>query len=682
MSQAERGGAERALGQATEGWPALSVSGDGLTTTTETGSGLTARALLLATGLAILSGLWMKAAGLIGHAVQLGESVPAIPAVAALVLFLVLNPLLARLHPKLAFRRAEVLVVFVILSVTPLINSVGMMRMLLPMMIAPPYFATPENHLDLVWDRLPRWFGPRDLDVIRDAFEGHQPGVPWDAWLPGLTVWFCFSLAMYLALLGLGAIFRRQWSERERLTFPLMQVVEELTADTRPHLALILRNPIFWVGASIPLLYNLLQMTHAFFPTFPELGRGWDLGKGLEARPWNALRPMNLAYRPELVGLGYLMSTEVTLTIWVTYLGLRFSRLLVVLLGYAEPSAPIPYDQSQAMGCYVALALVALYLGRGAIREALGKAWSPRARGDIDDSGEPLSYRGAVLCLLGGLGFVLFVSLRAGMGWGLALLYFFLVFAAALVYSRVRAETGAPMVWLFPFWQQEKLIYSLFGSSPFLVAGDAQPLVILASFTWLSRGYFPNSVMASQLEGFKLAGDGGTTRRQMAFVLLYAFVLGFAVAVWVHLTTYYDMGAAYAEGGGRAKLQNQGYLSVAQILTGQARRPHLGESTAALAGFGIALGMVAARIRILGFPFHPLGYAMATAYGHPLWGSALLVWAVKSFILRVGGIKLFRKFIPGFIGLVIGHFFASGVIWGLVAIWNPSVTYNYVVYFG
>jgi len=659
----------------------LSESGQGRSPAEQSGSGLTLRALLLGTVLAVLAGIWMQHAGLIGHAVQLGESVPTIPAVAALILFLVLNPLLARLSPRLAFRKAEVLVVFVILSVTPLINSVGMMRMLLPMMIAPPYYATPENHLDLVWDRLPRWFGPRSADLINDAFEGHQPGVPWSAWLPGLTVWFCFSLAMYVALLGLGSIFRRQWAERERLTFPLMQVVEELTPDTKPRLAAILRDPIFWVGASIPLLYNLLQMTHAFFPTFPELGRGWDLGKGLEARPWNALKPLNLAYRPELVGLGYLMSTEVTFTIWFSYLALRFSRLVFVLLGFADPSAPIPYDQSQAMGCYVALALVALYLGRGAIADTFRQAWRPR-RDAPDDSGEAMSHRTAVLCLVGGLGFVLFVSLRAGMGWGLALLYFFLIFATALVYSRVRAETGAPMVWLFPFWQQEKLIYSLFGSSPFLVAGDAQPLVILASFTWLSRGYFPNSVMASQLEGFRLAGDSGTTRRQMSFVLLYAFVIGFVIAAWVHLTTYYDMGAAYAEGGGRAKLQNQGYLSVAQILTGQARRPNVGESVAALTGFLIALGMVGARIRILGFPFHPLGYAMATAYGHPLWGSALLVWAVKSFILRVGGIRLFRQYIPGFIGLVIGHFFASGVIWGLVAVWNPSVTYNYVVFFG
>lgn len=643
-------------------------------------TGLTLRAVLLGTIGAIVSGLWMKMAGLVGHAVQLGESVPVIPAVAVLVLFLIVNPILGRIHPKLAFRQAEILVVFAILSLTPLINSIGMMRMLLPMMIVAKYFATPENKLDLVWERLPRWFGPRSEDLINDAMRGHQPGVPWDAWLPGLTVWFCFSLAMFMALLGLSVIFRKQWTERERLTFPLMQVVQELTPRQTGQIAGILKDPYFWVGASVPLIYNLLQMTHAFFPTFPSLGRGFDLGSSIQSRPWVAIRPLNISYRPELVGLGYLMSTEVSFSIWVSYLALRVSRVIATMLGFVDPGAPFPYDQSQSMGCYIALALVSLYLGRHALREVWQNTIGGRGR--MDDSTEPLSYRGALLCLVGGLAFVLFVSLEAGMGWTLALLYFFFIFAVALVYTRVRAETGAPMVWLFPFWQQEKMIYSLFGSSPFLVGGNAQPLVVLASFTWLSRGYFPNSVMSVQMESFKLADDSHMPRRHMAYVMIYAFIIGFIIAAWVHLSVYYDIGCEYAEHGGRAKLQNQGYLSVAQILSGQARKPNLGEAGAGIFGFLAAILMVVARVRLVGFPLHPLGYAMATAYGHPLWGSALIVWALKSMILKAGGIKLFRRYIPAFIGLVIGHFFASGVVWGLVAVWNPEVTYNYVVFFG
>ncbi len=643
-------------------------------------SAVTLRALVLATVLSILAGMWIRQAEIIGYAVQLSESVPVIPAVAVLVLFMAVNPLLARLHPRLALSRGEVLVVFTILSITPLFSSVGMMRMLLPMMVAAQHYQTPENHLDTVWERLPRWYGPRDEKVIAGAFAGHQPGVPWAAWLPGLTVWFCFCLAIYLALLALCTIFRRQWAERERLTFPLMQVVEELAPEQGGGLG-ILRNFYFWVGASIPLLYNLVQMTHAYYPTFPQLGYGWDLGAGLEARPWNALRPLYVAFRPELAGLGYLMSTEVTFSIWFSYLALRFSRVVATILGFVDPSSPFPYDQSQSMGSFLALTVVSFYLGRIGLREVWANAIGRRRQ--VDDGNEPMSYRTAVLTLLAGLGFMLYVSLKAGMGWTLALLYFGFVMAVALVYSRIRAETGAPMVWLFPFWQQEKMIYSLFGSSPFLVGGNAQPLVVLASFTWISRGYYPNSVMAAQLEGYRLADSSGTPRRQYTWVMIYAFAIGFAIAAWVHLSTYYSVGCDYAEnGGGRAKLMNQGYLTVAQILTGQARRPNYSEAAAGVFGLLLSLAMVAARIRMVGFPLHPLGFAMASAYGMPLWAPALVVWAFKTGVLKAGGIKLYRRFLPLFVGLLLGHFFAAGVVWGTVAIFYPEVTRNYIVFFG
>ncbi|MCC7491333.1 MAG: hypothetical protein IT204_03255 [Fimbriimonadaceae bacterium] len=635
----------------------------------------------MATVLSVLAGAWIREAELIGYAVQLSESVPVIPAVAVLVLATVLNPILTRISPRLSLHRSEILVIFAIVSVTPLFSSIGMMRMLLPMMVAAQHYQTPENQLALVWERLPRWFGPRSESVIDAAFAGHAQRVPWEAWLPGLLVWGCFAGALYLALLALSAIFRKQWTERERLTFPLMQVVEELAPPEGSGVAPLLRNQFFWMGAALPLLYNLVQMTHAWMPTFPQLGRELNIGAGLEARPWSALRPLSIAWRPELVGLGYLMSTEVTFSIWVSYLALRCSRVVAAAAGLVDVTAPFPYDQSQSMGAFVALTLVSLYLGRAALREVWANFLGRGER--FDDQAEPLPYRQALL-LLGGSGvFILFVCLQAGMGLTLAVLYFFFVFAVALVYSRIRAETGAPMIWLFPFWQQEKMIYSLFGSSPFLVGGNAQPLVVLASFTWISRGYYPNSIMASQLESFRLAETSGTPRRQMTWALLYAGVLGFAVAAWVHLSTYYALGADYAEnGGGRAKLMNQGYLAVAQILSGQARRPHLGETGAGLFGLLFTLGLVAARVRLVGFPLHPLGYAMASAYGAPIWGSALIVWALKKLILRAGGIRLYRRLIPAFMGLVLGHFFAAGVVWGTLAIFFPKVTQNYIVYFG
>ena len=145
--------------------------------------GFTLRAVLVTLILAWISTVWMKLDEIVSHTIQLGESVPVVPAVAALCVFLLLNPLLARIHPRLALRKAELMVVFVMMSIIPTISSVGMMRMLLPATNVASYFATPENKLAAIWDLVPQWYGPRDPEVIRQFYEGATDGrVPWGPW--------------------------------------------------------------------------------------------------------------------------------------------------------------------------------------------------------------------------------------------------------------------------------------------------------------------------------------------------------------------------------------------------------------------------------------------------------------------------------------------------------------------
>jgi hypothetical protein len=59
----------------------------------------------------------------------------------------------------------------------------------------------------------------------------------------------------------------------------------------------------------------------------------------------------------------------------------------------------------------------------------------------------------------------------------------------------------------------------------------------------------------------------------------------------------------------------------------------------------------------------------------------MLVWMIKTLILRIGGMRMYRKLIPLFLGIVIGHFFVAGVVWGSISIYNEMYRY-YVVHFG
>ena len=88
------------------------------------------------------------------------------------------------------------------------------------------------------------------------------------------------------------------------------------------------------------------------------------------------------------------------------------------------------------------------------------------------------------------------------------------------------------------------------------------------------------------------------------------------------------------------------------------------------------------RVRIIGFPLHPLGFAAANAYGHLLWWSFFLVWVAKVSVLRFGGRQLYRKSVPAFLGFALGHFFTSGVLWGLLGASNKDLFERFIVCFG
>jgi hypothetical protein len=88
------------------------------------------------------------------------------------------------------------------------------------------------------------------------------------------------------------------------------------------------------------------------------------------------------------------------------------------------------------------------------------------------------------------------------------------------------------------------------------------------------------------------------------------------------------------------------------------------------------------RLRFVGFLLHPLGYVMTCSYGDLIWGSFLVVWLLKSLVLRYGGINLFRKTVPFFLGLAFGHFAVAGILWGLTGVWTGDAVGGYPVYFG
>ncbi|MHB1458332.1 MAG: DUF6784 domain-containing protein [Armatimonadota bacterium] len=73
-----------------------------------------------------------------------------------------------------------------------------------------------------------------------------------------------------------------------------------------------------------------------------------------------------------------------------------------------------------------------------------------------------------------------------------------------------------------------------------------------------------------------------------------------------------------------------------------------------------------ARTIWFGFPLHPIGYAFACAYSMEyIWNIVLLCWFVKFLVLRYGGLRMYRRSMPFFFGLVIGDA-VTQFIWTLI----------------
>jgi hypothetical protein len=269
----------------------------------------------------------------------------------------------------------------------------------------------------------------------------------------------------------------------------------------------------------------------------------------------------------------------------------------------------------------------------------------------------------------------------AGMALWVAAAYLGIVLLVALVCARIRAEAGMPLVWLFPFYQQSKVLIYTLGQKAFLSGVFPGTLALIALFTFLSRGYFP-SLIGYQAEGLKIAREARIKPRHMGLVIVLALLAGLAVAYYFHLTAYYQKGGENLRGGIWGTYLASEQYTAAAIAPTKPTPPDAYRTTATLWGAALAAGLLVGRRFLVGFPFHPLGYAVGTAYGELVWGPFLIVWLVKVVILKFGGMRLYRSAIPFFLGLALGHFFTAGVVWGLLGAYGGKAFWTYGVWFG
>ena len=238
--------------------------------------GLTYRALFTGLALAFCVGGSVPFLGLYVQGSNAGAYFTS--QIAFLLLFAIfqcVNLLLGAMRRSWAFQRGELVVMFIMMS---LANAVpNLISYWVPLVSSPFYYASPENNwAELIIPYIPNWVVPHDQGAIRAFFEGNEAGstqIPWQVWLTPLLSWLPLMVALQVAMLCMMVIVRRPWVEQERLIFPVMQLTLEMIRDDERGSLLkpFFRNPVMWLGFSVPVIVGTVIGLHAYFPFMPTI---------------------------------------------------------------------------------------------------------------------------------------------------------------------------------------------------------------------------------------------------------------------------------------------------------------------------------------------------------------------------------------------------------------------------
>jgi hypothetical protein len=186
-----------------------------------------------------------------------------------------------------------------------------------------------------------------------------------------------------------------------------------------------------------------------------------------------------------------------------------------------------------------------------------------------------------------------------------------------------------------------------------------------------------NDTMPIALESQQMAHLRGLDARKMFALLLFSTVFATLSTFWAYEHQAYKMGASAKFLVG-THFGQEGYDRMAAWTNGlQDARPN-GTAIAAI-GVGVltTLGLLALRLRFFGFPLHPIGYAVASAWAIAIvWLPLFIAWLVKGLVIRYGGLRVYRFLLPFFLGLILGDC-VMGCTWGLLSLLLRMKMYNF-----
>ena len=392
------------------------------------------------------------------------------------------------------------------------------------------------------------------------------------------------------------------------------------------------------------------------------------------------MAPMAMMVWPIFVAITFLLSSEMSFSLWAGLMFFQFQYIIAAYLGYKYGILPPALGHSgdgvartftafQQVGGYLAYATILAWTARGHLkwifRRALGKEKPTET-----EKREALSYPAAFWGFVLSFAFLVGWSHLAGMRWDVAFALWSLYLVTVTVLSRAVIEGG--VMFINQGWVPLGSLAQLFGAG---TGAWLNPASIVPG-TFLQVSFFQDMrafLMPSFLHSFKLAHDRDINARKLTGLIIVTVLVSMGVGLWAKVRMGYVAGGLAL---------HPWFSIVAAQYPAQNAQTMLHGLSADLnnwfwlgVGALLVVGMSSARARFAWFPLHPVGYLLSlTAPTQRAWFSFFLGWAIKSLVARFGGHEAYKRCVPLALGVILGE--TSAFVFWLVVDFFTGRTFH------
>jgi hypothetical protein len=512
------------------------------------------------------------------------------------------------------------------------------------------------------------WSDPNARSAFVISVKKSWDRIPWSAWRKPLLFWGCLISLSYAAVVGLSVLIHRQWARRERIRYPLAEIISSLLVQDAGGRTLIFRNKLFWVGMVIPLVIGMLKTISLWHPDMIIIPINFDFSVLNERFP-KLMQTSGSSYLatfkifPAAVGIAFLLASDIGLSLGISNIVTVLTLFFLLQIGVDTSGGGsleggiVPF---QNFGAYLAYSIMLIYIGRQyywqTARSAFAFLPSPET-----DTAAVWGLRVFFLCVTG----LVVVLIVVGLPWHIAILGIMLAMMMFFVLARLNAEAGT--FFCQPSWSITMVLLCLYG---FGAMGPSAYLGITLVGYILVAGSF-ECLMPYVVNGLKVTTDTGLKTGVVGMVVGGTVITAMCVAVSTGLwsdyqntvsptagkdtTAVYDFAARNIK-----KLQLSSEFEAAKGYTSWERlahaRPDRRFLTWTAVGFVLIFALSAARLRWAWWPLHPVilltfgSILMVGRYG----ASLLLGWFIKVFILKLAGPTTYSSVKPFMIGVIAG----------------------------